>query len=49
MVQTYFPGNDFATIKNSLLKIFWRKVLVQTFFRGNDFATIKHFGPKQFR
>jgi len=43
MVQTYFLGNDFETIKNSPLKIFWRKFLVQTFFLGNDFANITYF------
>jgi len=48
MVQISFPGNDFATITKSRLKIFWRKFLVQNYFRGNDFATIKIFDQKLF-
>ena len=49
MLQTYFPGNDFATKKNSRLKCFGEKFWFTPFLEGNDFATTKIFDQKIFK
>ena len=45
LVQTYFRGNDFATIKIFDQKFRW-KFSVHTYCQGHSFATIKNLDKK---